>query len=158
MALPEIIDARIEAAGHMASAKFRPRNFRQCIERQPDDDAVGRRTKQRPKLAFGRFQRRVRHVVDQADVDASRVRFTEFDPRLPVQTPSSRQYHGSDRLPTYRCHGRSLGGGSPARELPTELHTKFQPISCRFLERAKLRGLGTASCAQSYRPVKRSVT
>ena len=81
--VPQIPDGGINAA-HMASARLRSRNVRQCVEPQPHHDAVGRRVEEGQKLPLRRFQRGVRHVVDQADVDTVRVRFAELDRRPPA--------------------------------------------------------------------------
>src|SRR2546425_6871362 len=111
MAVPELIDAGI--AAHIASAKIRSRNIWQCVERQSYHEAVGRRAKQRTKLTFGRFQRRVRHIVDEADIDALRVRFTELDRRRPVETFRSYQRPRTERLPTFSGHGLLLERWAP---------------------------------------------
>src|SRR2546422_5651356 len=77
VAVPELIDAGI--AAHIASAAIRSRNIWQCVERQSYHDAVGRRAKQRAKLLFGRLQGRVRHIVDEAELEALRIRLAESD-------------------------------------------------------------------------------
>ena len=83
MAVPQIIEAGIDTA-HMAPARIRARDIGQRVERQAHHEAVSCAIEQAEKLPFGRFQRRVRHIVDEADVEAARVGFTELDRRLPV--------------------------------------------------------------------------
>src|SRR5439155_1093374 len=84
--VPQLPQPRI-AALHMASARIRPRHLRQPVERQPHHQALRRRLEQRHKLPLRRLQRRVRHVVDQADLQTVRVRLTELHRRRPPQAP-----------------------------------------------------------------------
>ncbi len=77
MAVPEIIDIRIEATD-TALAQICSRDLGQRIESQAHPDVVTRRIEQCVKLPFGRFQCRAGHVVDEADIDAVRCRLTEL--------------------------------------------------------------------------------
>ena len=119
----------------MAPAKIRSRNIRQCVERQPHHDLASRRSQQRAKLAFRRLQRRIGHVVDEADIEVGRVRLTELDRRLPRETSPTYERHGTERLPTVWGHRRLLERWT-SRQNDTHMdgpRTTLH-ISCRFLE------------------------
>src|SRR5262249_55666604 len=63
----------------MTLARFTTRNTGQRVKRQTHQHAIRCRIQQCAELLLGRFERAVRHVVDQADVDALGVRFMKLD-------------------------------------------------------------------------------
>src|SRR5207249_11987561 len=69
-------------------------------------DAVSGGVQQCPKLPFGRFHRRVGHIVDETYIEAVRVRFTELDARLPGGGFRSCRPHMIKWLLTFRDDGQ----------------------------------------------------
>ena len=132
MAVPQIIDAGI-GAPHMASARIRSRHIRQRVERQADHHAVGRRIEEGEKLPFGRLQRRIGHVVDEADIDAIRVGFTELDRRFPAQAFRSRHRHQAERWLMVFGHRPAPWELEPPAQHATHRHHRGEVthISCR---------------------------
>ena len=63
----------LRVAAHLLPAELGSRNLRQRVERQADVEIAGRRSEQGAELPLGRVERRVRHVVDEPDVDAIRI-------------------------------------------------------------------------------------
>ena len=69
MAVPELLDVGIEAV-HVTAAGVRSRNVGHPVDPQAHQHAIGRRVEKGVELPFRRLEGRVRHVIDEADVEA----------------------------------------------------------------------------------------
>jgi hypothetical protein len=68
--IPQIVYTRIHV-GDVTLDGAGPRNSRQRVQPHSDHDSVGSLGKQAQKLTLGRLQRSIRHVIDQADIEAA---------------------------------------------------------------------------------------
>ena len=73
-AAPEFVNAPVRT--HLAPSHARSWNSRQRVTRQTHDDVAARGLiQERDELTFRRFERRIRHIVDQTNIEQSHDHF-----------------------------------------------------------------------------------